>query len=150
MWISLGSLLAHGSLPGTYFTLAFSITKSCHLQAMFLRHRDSGEPEIVKAPSPTSGLYIRTRGGKLIKVSIPSDCLAFQTGEALEIATDGRLLATPHCVRIGYLSETDKVSRESFALFMQPNTNVLLSPTTTFGEFSKKIFGEHYNTQEAL
>lgn len=111
---------------------------------MFLRHHESEEPEIVNAPSPTSGLYIRTRGGQLTKVSIPSDCLAFQTGEALEIATDGQLLATPHCVRVGCLSETDEVSRESFALFMQPNTNIHLSSTTTFGEFSKKVFGEHY------
>jgi isopenicillin N synthase-like dioxygenase len=120
----------------------------CYLtlfQAMFFRCADSEAPEVITSPSPTSGLYIRTRGGKLSKVSIPSDCLAFQTGEALEIATNGRLLATPHCVRIGSpTAGQDVVSRASFALFMQPNTDVNLSETTTFGQFSKRVFEKHY------
>ncbi len=57
---------------------------------------DFSEPTIVQSPSESSGLYIRTRGGELTKVSIPEDSLAFQTGEALEIATGGKLRATPH------------------------------------------------------
>jgi isopenicillin N synthase-like dioxygenase len=112
---------------------------------MLLRHAENGQPDIVTSPSPTSGLYIRTRGGELVKVSIPKDCLAFQTGEALEIATNGRLLATPHCVRFGAFPSADKISRESFALFMQPNTNQYLSDGITFGQFSKKTFDKHYN-----
>ena len=71
------------------------------LQAMFLSHQQGKPPQIVGSPSPTSGLYIRSRGGTLTKVSIPPDCLAFQTGQALELATGGRLRATPHCVRVG-------------------------------------------------
>jgi isopenicillin N synthase-like dioxygenase len=68
---------------------------------MYLRHEPGKvDPEIVSSPSPASGLYIRTRGGEITKVSIPSDCLAFQTGEALELATAGKLRATPHCVRV--------------------------------------------------
>ena len=110
---------------------------------MFLRHVENGEPKIVNAPS-TAGLYIRTRGGNVVKVSIPKDCVAFQTGEALEIATDGHLLATPHCVAAGTLGP-DTISRESFALFMQPNTDQHLSPSVTFGEFSKRVFDEHYD-----
>jgi len=113
--------------------------------AMLLRCGENGQPDIVSSPSPTSGLYIRTRGGELVKVSIPKDCLAFQTGEALEIATSGRLLATPHCVRVGAFSSADEISRESFALFMQPNTNQYLSCGITFGQFSKKVFDKHYN-----
>ena len=114
---------------------------------MFLRHVENGEPEIVSPPS-TAGLYIRTRGGDVVKVSIPKDCLAFQTGEALEIATNGHLLATPHCVAAGGAASLgqDVISRESFALFMNPNTDQLLSATTTFGAFSKKVFEEHYDT----
>ena len=111
---------------------------------MFFRRTDS-EPEVIAPPSPTSGLYIRTRGGKLSKVSIPSNCLAFQTGEALEIATNGRLLATPHCVRVGSPAiEHNLISRASFALFMQPNTGVNLSEATTFGQFSRQVFEKHY------
>ncbi|KJA29320.1 hypothetical protein HYPSUDRAFT_73807 [Hypholoma sublateritium FD-334 SS-4] len=113
--------------------------------AMFIRPNEEG-PEVVPAPSPASGLYIRTRGGQLTKVAIPHNCLAFQTGEALEIATNGRLLATPHCVRIGVSKPGNNISRESFALFMQPNTDQLLSKDTTFGAFSKRVFAEHYES----
>jgi isopenicillin N synthase-like dioxygenase len=116
---------------------------------MFLRRKRDSQPEIIPSPSPTSGLYIRTRGGQLTKVAIPPECLAFQTGEALEIATNGRLLATPHCVRVGAFNTADEISRESFALFMQPNTDQYLSGDTTFGQFSKKVFAEHYESNSA-
>lgn len=89
------------------------ITGLC--SAIYLQH-SSGKPEITTAPSAQSGLYIRTRGGDLVKVSIPADALAFQTGEALELATAGRLRATPHCVRVGAGPGAETVSRETFAL----------------------------------
>jgi isopenicillin N synthase-like dioxygenase len=98
----------------------------------------------VSSPSPASGLYIRTRGGDLTKVSIPADSLAFQTGEALEIATAGKLRATPHCVRVGAGEGAEKISRETFALFMQPDTTQVIGEGETFGSFSKKVFDEHY------
>ncbi|KAJ7462789.1 Clavaminate synthase-like protein, partial [Mycena galericulata] len=109
--------------------------------AIFIREVESG-PEIVPSPSPASGLYIRSRGGDLTRVSIPADCLAFQTGEALEVATGGKLRATPHCVRVGESSGVDKISRETFALFMQPDVDQPLSDSCTFGQFSKKVFDE--------
>jgi isopenicillin N synthase-like dioxygenase len=112
-------------------------------QALFLRKEPNSEPTVVSSPSPSSGLYIRTRGGDLTKVSIPVDCLAFQTGEALEVATGGKLRATPHCVRVGG-ADAANTSRQTFALFMQPNTGQPLSPGKTFGQFSKEVFGEHY------
>lgn len=114
---------------------------------MYLRNPGPGssvDPSVVQSPSPASGLYIRTRGGDLTKVSIPVDCLAFQTGEALELATSGKLRATPHCVRVGGGEDAHTISRETFALFMQPNTDQQLSDTETFGQFSKRIFDEHY------
>lgn len=89
------------------------ITGLC--SAIYLQH-SSGKPEATAAPSAQSGLYIRTRGGDLVKVSIPADALAFQTGEALELATAGRLRATPHCVRVGAGPGAETVSRETFAL----------------------------------
>ncbi|KAI0050658.1 Clavaminate synthase-like protein [Auriscalpium vulgare] len=116
--------------------------------ALYLRHDPGAPPADVAAPSPASGLYIRTRGGALTKVAIPPDCLAFQTGEALELATAGRLRATPHCVRVGAAPGAERVSRETFALFMQPDVDQPLSATETFGDFSKRIFSEHYE-QEA-
>ncbi|KAJ7225919.1 Clavaminate synthase-like protein [Mycena pura] len=112
--------------------------------AMYLQEHDSGV-DIVPSPSPGSGLYIRTRGGDLRKVSIPVDCLAFQTGEALEVATGGKLRATPHCVRVGPTPGADKISRETFAVFMQPDVEQHLTNSCTFGQFSKEVFDEHYN-----
>ncbi|KAF9243851.1 Clavaminate synthase-like protein [Melanogaster broomeanus] len=109
--------------------------------AMFLREGDK-EPSIVSSPSPTSGLYIRTRGGDLTKVAIPADCLAFQTGESLELVTGKKLRATPHCVRVG--GGDDQISRETFAVFMQPDTDQKVSPTETFGQFTKRVLAEHY------
>ncbi|KAN0125045.1 hypothetical protein V8E52_001597 [Russula decolorans] len=113
--------------------------------AMYTQHTPGKPPKAILSPSPSSGLYIRTRGGELTKVMIPPDCLAFQTGEALELATAGRLRATPHCVRVGAGGDTEHVSRETFAIFMQPDVNQHISETETFGEFSKRIFDDHYN-----
>ncbi|KAF9498128.1 Clavaminate synthase-like protein [Pleurotus eryngii] len=113
--------------------------------AMFLEQGANGAVKVVTSPSPSSGLYIRTRGGDLTKVTIPPDCLAFQTGEALQLATGGKLRATPHCVRVGGSANAESISRETFALFMQPEVYQQLSPTQTFGEFSKRVFDEHYN-----
>ncbi|CCO26178.1 hypothetical protein BN14_00195 [Rhizoctonia solani AG-1 IB] len=110
--------------------------------AIYLNQPDS---KIVPPPSSQSGLYIRTRGGDLVKVSIPPDALAFQTGEALELATAGRLRATPHCVRVGAGPGAENVSRETFALFMQPDTKQVLSEKDTFGSFSQRVFAEHYD-----
>ena len=117
---------------------------------MYLSHSRSQEPSVVSSPSPQSGLYIRSRGGELTKVSIPPDCLAFQTGEALELATNGRLRATPHCVRVGAGAGVENVSRETFALFMQPDTEQLVGPAETFGQFSKRIFDEHYSESDIV
>ena len=51
--------------------------------AMYLAHFDDAEPlKILQEQDTTSGsgLYIRTRGGDLRKVQIPTDYLAFQIG----------------------------------------------------------------------
>lgn len=117
---------------------------------MYLEEVPSAEPNVVSSPAPSSGLYIKTRGGDLTKVSIPVDCLAFQTGEALELATTGKLRATPHCVRVGAAPNAERISRETFALFMQPDVNQQLSATETFGQFSKRIFDEHYNQEATM
>ncbi|KAF7784578.1 hypothetical protein Agabi119p4_743 [Agaricus bisporus var. burnettii] len=119
--------------------------------AMFLRAEANGPPAVVSSPSPSSGLYIRSRGGDLTKVSIPVDCLAFQIGEALQLATGGTLRATPHCVRVGSNSpDAINISRETFALFMGPNPDQLLTPTKTYGQFSKEVFDEHYGSTNVM
>jgi isopenicillin N synthase-like dioxygenase len=52
-----------------------------------------------------------------VKVTIPEDCLAFQIGETAQIHSGGILQATPHAVRA---SSTPGISRETFAVFMEP------------------------------
>ena len=124
-------------------TASYRLDKS---QAMYLREEASGSSTVVESPHPASGLYIRTRGGEVKKITIPQNCLAFQTGEALEQVTGGRLVATPHCVRVGVGKDSDKISRETFAVFMCPNADQRISETENFGQFSKRIFDEHYGT----
>jgi hypothetical protein len=94
------------------------ITGLC--SALYLRDGTDAVPP----PSPAAGLYIKTRSGELAQVKIPVDCLAFQTGEALELATAGKLRATPHCVRAGGGgSAGERVSRETFGELIDRDTH---------------------------
>lgn len=111
------------------------------------------------SPNPKAGLYIyprqdlpahaaeeeigRTLRGHAsvapVKVRIPPDCLAFQTGEALQVLTQGRLSATPHYVASG----KQAASRETFAFFLQPDVDDSLG-SETFGELTKRVLARHY------
>ena len=74
----------------------------------------------IPCPDPAAGLYVRSREGRLVKVIFPEDaedCVAFQIGETAQIHTGGVLQATPHAVRG---CEIDGVSRQTFAVFMEP------------------------------
>ncbi|KAJ9112175.1 hypothetical protein QFC20_002356 [Naganishia adeliensis] len=114
--------------------------------AMYLDHSENAsEPKVVPAPDPKAGLWIcpRRQGSEPIKVSIPADCLGFQTGEALQLLTAGKLAATPHFVRAG--QDASSVSRETFAFFLQPDVDrVVGADGETFGQFSERIMREHY------
>ncbi len=78
--------------------------------------------EEVTCPDPDAGLYIKSRKGELIHVNVPPDALAFQIGETAQIHTGGVLQATPHAVRgcCPKNAACKGISRESFAVFMQP------------------------------
>ena len=102
-----------------------------------------GLTELPTSPSPTAGLYIRDRSGKTHKVAIPKDCLAFQTGEALELITQGRFKAVPHFVKGVDPGEEggDRVARNTLAVFTQPNLGEVVDIRTglTFGEFARGV-----------
>lgn len=102
------------------------------------------EGKEIANPDPTAGLYIQPRNNNNnpVKVAIPADCCAFQIGETSQILSGGLLRATPHAVLAGTRSRSSKssssplpmtnVTRESFALFLQPNEDFVLNlPTTT-------------------
>lgn len=49
-------------------------------------------------------------------------------GEATQIRSGGKLRATPHCVRGAMGSEAVGISRNTFAVFMQPHWDEKLDP----------------------
>ncbi|KAL2441744.1 hypothetical protein ABEF95_016341 [Exophiala dermatitidis] len=114
--------------------------------------------ELPSSPDPSSGLYIVSRTGQICKVSIPRDCLAFQTGEALELITKGQFKAVPHFVKgvdpnnieSSVSDDNDnnkakerkrKIARNTLAVFTQPNLDEVIDPETglTFGEFASGV-----------
>lgn len=111
-------------------------------------------------PDPDAGLYAKTRDGKEMKIRIPSDCLAFQIGESSQVLTGGLLRATPHAVQAIKYPESSSVSRDTFAIFMQPNHDQPMEPPSgyskdyvavgqwksgmTYGEFSSASIGHYY------
>ncbi|KAM5361931.1 hypothetical protein ACJZ2D_012807 [Fusarium nematophilum] len=102
--------------------------------------------ELPSSPDPSAGLYIKSRTGETVQVKIPRDCIAFQTGEALERITAGRFKAVPHFVRGVRASVSDgKVARNTLAVFTQPNLGeeVDIKQHLTFGEFARGIVNKN-------
>ncbi|ODO11575.1 hypothetical protein I350_00356 [Cryptococcus amylolentus CBS 6273] len=134
------STLGNDALCGTHLDHSL-LTGLC--SAMYL---DAADPsKVVPSPSDTTGLWIYPReSDTAVKVSIPEQCLAFQTGEALSLLTSQRLAATPHFVS-GSTASTTPVSRETFAFFLQPDVDdVIGEDKETFGAFTKRVLGRHY------
>jgi isopenicillin N synthase-like dioxygenase len=57
----------------------------------------------------------------MARIAIPANMLAFQLGEVTQIISGGYLEATPHCVVRNNEIAGKKISRDTFALFMEPN-----------------------------
>nr|POF22098.1 hypothetical protein CFP56_36185 [Quercus suber] len=78
--------------------------------------------ELDAHPDPKAGLWIKDRSGRVTQVHIPRDCLAFQTGQALESITRGNFKAVPHFVRGGKTEgQGVQIARNTLAVFTQPN-----------------------------
>ncbi|KAK3070646.1 hypothetical protein LTR53_010099 [Teratosphaeriaceae sp. CCFEE 6253] len=78
-------------------------------------------PELDGHIDPDAGLWIQDRSGSKTQVKIPRDCLAFQTGDALQLITRGRFRAVPHFVRGPAPSKAGRIARNTLAVFTQPN-----------------------------
>lgn len=97
-------------------------------------------PYLPSPPSASTGLYIHARTSKITQVKIPSHCLAFQTGEALELITRGFFRAVPHFVCIGDGEDGKRIARNTLAVFTQPELNVVVKENgTTFGELCQEV-----------
>lgn len=99
--------------------------------------------ELPSSPDPKAGLYIRSRTGEIVKVNIPKDCLAFQTGEALELITQGRFRAVPHFVK-GAATTSGKIARNTLAVFTQPNLGEEVQKGKTFADFAREVVERTY------
>jgi isopenicillin N synthase-like dioxygenase len=111
--------------------------------AMFL-DESADRNELPSSPDPSSGLYILSRSGQVFKVGIPRDCLAFQTGEALELITQGKFKAVPHFVKgvdPRRCAPDSRIARNTLAVFTQPDLDEVVDPPTglTFGEFARGV-----------
>ena len=128
----------HGCLTG--LTSAMFVDESIHSSSHEIC-------ELPSSPSPLSGLYIRSRTDETVKVNIPRDYLAFQTGEALELITKGKFRAVPHFVRGAETSDDgrQRVARNTLAVFTQPNLDELVDAENriTFGEFARGVVGRN-------
>ncbi|KAK3330081.1 hypothetical protein B0H66DRAFT_44746 [Apodospora peruviana] len=103
-------------------------------------------PELATSPDPAAGLYIKSRTGKTVQVKIPRDCIAFQTGEALELITGGKFKAVPHFVRGARAALSGgRIARNTLAVFTQPNLGdeVDMEQHITFGEFARGIVAKN-------
>ena len=132
----------HGCLTG--LTSAMYVDEEAHPP---IPPKD-GPPATLEAlpgpPDPSTGLYICARDSSIVKVSIPLDQLAFQTGETLQSITQGKFKAVPHFVKAqGSNRKGMKVARNTLAVFTQPDLQDLVNKQngTTFGEFSKEVMG---------
>jgi isopenicillin N synthase-like dioxygenase len=76
------------------------------------------------------------------QVHIPRDCLAFQTGEALQVITQGKFRAVPHFVRGAKAGDEGKIARNTLAVFTQPNLWEVLEEGKTFADLANEIFGK--------
>mmetsp|Transcript_2061 Transcript_2061/g.2828 ORF Transcript_2061/g.2828 Transcript_2061/m.2828 type:complete len:500 (+) Transcript_2061:105-1604(+) len=87
---------------------------------------DDETGSLVELTDPDAGLFICNRKGQIVKPIIPKAALLFQIGETAQVLSGGLLQATPHAVRTGGLGSG--VSRESFAVFMEPEWTYPMNP----------------------
>ncbi|KAG2417005.1 hypothetical protein HFD88_008222 [Aspergillus terreus] len=133
--------LDHGCLTG--LTSAMFVDEAAHPPAA--ADPSAPLPELPHSPDPRAGLYIRSRTGQVVKVNIPRDGLAFQTGEALQLITRGRFRAVPHFVKgARTAASTGRIARNTLAVFTQPNLGEEVEPGKSFGEFAREVVARTY------
>lgn len=136
--------LDHGCLTGLTSAMfvderaASSLIQSPDAAGIYLQ----ALPELLDLPDPEAGLYIQSRNGKTVQVEIPWNCIAFQTGEALQKITKGKFRAVPHFVKGVTPGRGDGViARNTLAIFIQPNLGELVDSENgiNFGEFARGV-----------
>ncbi|KAJ5920268.1 hypothetical protein N7516_011126 [Penicillium verrucosum] len=136
--------LDHGCLTG--LTSAMFLDEAVSPPTLDLSSGSASAPlpELPRSPDPSAGLYIRSRTDEIVKVNIPKDCLAFQTGEALQLITRGKFMAVPHFVKGAKASPGQKIARNTLAVFTQPNLAEEVQPGLSFAEFARGVVQKNY------
>ncbi|RDA93237.1 hypothetical protein CP533_6523 [Ophiocordyceps camponoti-saundersi (nom. inval.)] len=140
--------LDHGCLTGLTSAMFVdeSVTSPLVPSAVSLGAAPAVPPleELAAPPDPSAGLYIQSRAGETVQVRIPRDCIAFQTGEALERITAGRFKAVPHFVR-GPRVGNGRIARNTLAVFTQPNLGEVVDreKQQTFGAFARGVVAQN-------
>ncbi|KAL1854578.1 hypothetical protein Plec18170_004668 [Paecilomyces lecythidis] len=134
--------LDHGCLTG--LTSAMFIDEATHPPSSTDPTFSRPLPELPQSPDPSAGLYIRSRTGEIVKVNIPKDCLAFQTGEALQLITQGKFRAVPHFVKGAKTSGDARIARNTLAVFTQPNLGEEVEAGKTFADFAREVVERTY------
>ncbi|RDI81007.1 hypothetical protein Vi05172_g8933 [Venturia inaequalis] len=129
----------HGCLTG--LTSAMFIDEA--VSTPFLTGGFKQLPELDASPDPKAGLYIWSRSGDVVKVGIPKDCLAFQTGETLEIITKGKFKAVPHFVRGAAPGKGGAIARNTLAVFTQPNLWEMVDGERDFAAFARGVVAKN-------
>jgi len=143
--------LDHGCLTGLTSAMFINETRQVPVIPMSYAYSTPYLPsldELPSPPDPKAGLYIQSRTGETVQVKIPKDCIAFQTGEALEKITRGKFRAVPHFVkgvRPGFAGDGERkggrIARNTLAVFTQPNLGEIVDAEKgiTFGEFARGV-----------
>ncbi|RCK65981.1 hypothetical protein Cantr_01768 [Candida viswanathii] len=98
--------------------------------------------EVVSPGDSDAGLYIRNRHNEIVKVNIPEDCLAFQSGSTLQEVSRGAFKAVPHYVKGA--SDAVGLCRNTLAVFMQPDLNEMVNENENFAEYSSRILKQNH------
>lgn len=99
---------------------------------MFL---DAETMEATEYSDDQCGLWIkRVADNRLMKVKVPQGAMVVQLGQALEILTGGKLMATPHIVRPPLAAG---IVRSSYAHFMHFDSLTMLLPLDQFRDEPK-------------
>ncbi|KAI5957305.1 hypothetical protein KGF54_000233 [Candida jiufengensis] len=109
--------------------------------ALFIDESKGLTNSLENSPDPSAGLYIKNRDNKTIKVNIPKDCLAFQSGSALQEVSKGKFKAVPHFVKG---TNHKNIARNTLAVFCQPNLNEKINEYENFAEYSDRILKENH------
>lgn len=90
-----------------------------------------------------SCLFVKSFNNKNVKINIPENCIAIQTGEMIQYFSGGYIRATPHCVKS---TLNNNFTREQFALFMDCSSEQkLIKPT-----YYKEDYDICYNLPEGV